>query len=82
MTLANNNLVLFDININNEKEIELILDAIISLASGEMATGIFELLMNHPVFGELLTQKIMNLQINLATNDSSSPAILPSQTVL
>lgn len=82
MSLKNDKMVLFDIYIAEEKDIDLILEAIISLASGEMANGIFELLMNHPVFGEMLATKIMNFELKVAANDDSSPAILPSQTVL
>lgn len=82
MSLGDNNLVLFDINLASEDDVEIILDAIISLASGEMANGIFELLMKHPIFGDLLTEKILNLELNVAANADSSPAILPSQTVL
>lgn len=82
MSLASDKLVLFDVNVVDEKDIELILDAIISLSSGEMSNGILELLMKHPVFGDLLTEKILNLELNIADNDDSGPAILPSQTVL
>lgn len=82
MSLENENRVLFDITIADEKDIDLILNAIISLASGEMANGIFELLIKHPLFGDLLIDKFMNLELDLKKNDSSGPAILPSQTIL
>ena len=82
MCLEGDNLVFFDINIKNEKDIEQLLEAIIQLASGNMAQGIYELLMKNSVLAEVLTTKIMNAELNIATNDDSSPAILPSQTVL
>lgn len=82
MCLNGDNSVFFDINIKEEKDIEQLVEAIIQLASGEMAQGILELLMNHPILAEVLTAKIINAELNIAANDDSSPAILPSQTVL
>ena len=82
MSLGDKGLIYFDISLADEDDIETILNAIVSLASGDMATGIFELLMKHPLFGDLLTEKLLRLEIDLQTNDQSSPAILPSQTVL
>lgn len=82
MCLEGDNLVFFDISIEKEEDIDKLLDAIIQLASGEMAQGIYELLMKHPVLSDILTSKILNSELNIAANDDSAPAILPSQVVL